>query len=125
MSGPARTAGSRSWLGIAGAALALVAVGGLPWIQSAPNPLALGSKFLVRTSTVSSLGGWPAACLLAAPAAVALLVSARPLGPRGGWWLWAAGSAGLLAVWGTSEPLIADRKSTRLNSSHVKSSYAV
>ncbi|HEY8497216.1 MAG TPA: ABC transporter permease [Limnochordales bacterium] len=107
MSGPARTAGSRSWLGIAGAALALVAVGGLPWIQSAPNPLALGSKFLVRTSTVSSLGGWPAACLLAAPAAVALLVSARPLGPRGGWWLWAAGSAGLLAVWGTSEPLTA------------------
>lgn len=108
MAGPANHAGPRSQLGLIGAVLALVAVWGLPWIQSAPNPLALGSKFLVRSHSLADLGGgWLYPGLLTVAAAVALLVSARPLGPRSGWWLWAAGSLGLLAVWGSSEPLIA------------------
>ncbi|HEY8417034.1 MAG TPA: ABC transporter permease [Limnochordales bacterium] len=108
MAGPARRAGARSRLGLTGAALVLVAVVGLTWIQSAPNPLALGSRLLVRSSSLAAVSGsWTYAALIAAPAAAALVVSLRPSGPRSGWWLWAAGSLGLAAVWFTSEPLIA------------------
>src|SRR5690606_40281030 len=109
MTGPQGDGGTRSRLGLAGAAVALLAVLGLPWIQSAPNPLALGSKFLARSSSLAEVtGSWLYPALFLVPTAAALLVSARPSGPRAGWWLWAA-----------------DRKSTRLNSSHVKISYAV
>ncbi len=108
MSRPAGAELSRSRLGAAGALLVLIAVAGLPWIQSAPNPLALGSKLLVRSSSLAVLsGGWLYAALLAAPAAAALIVGLRRAGAPAGWWLWAAGSTGLLAVWLSSEPLIA------------------
>ncbi|MFS8664467.1 MAG: ABC transporter permease [Limnochordales bacterium] len=108
MTGPQGDGGTRSQLGLAGAAVALLAVLGLPWIQSAPNPLALGSKFLARSSSLAELtGSWLYPALFLVPTAAALLVSARPSGPRAGWWLWAAGSAGLVAVWATSEPFIA------------------
>jgi len=108
MAGPARGAGARSRLGLMGAALVLAAVVELTWIQSAPNPLALGSRLLVRSSSLASVSGsWLYAALIAAPAAVALVVSLLSAGPRGGWWLWATGIVGLGAVWFTSEPLIA------------------
>ncbi|MBO8141475.1 MAG: ABC transporter permease [Firmicutes bacterium] len=98
----------RSQLAIVGAAATLGAAAGLPWIQSAPNPLALGSRFLVRNANLLSLiRDWPFAALIIVPAVVALIVACRRSPARAGWGLWTAGSLGLLAVWATSESIIA------------------
>lgn len=98
----------RSRLGILGALVAFGSALSLPWVNSAANPLALGSKFLVRSTTLLALApNWLHAALVLAPSLAAIIVSVRARAAYGGWWLWALGSMGLLGVWGTSEPLIA------------------
>lgn len=106
-SGPdARAPWSR--IGLLGALVSLGSALSLPWIKSAGNPLALGSKLLVRSTSLLALApGWLYVLITLAPAAAALVISLRARKTAAGWWLWAAGSAGLLGVWAGSEPLIA------------------
>lgn len=104
-----------SWsrLGLLGALVSLGSALSLPWIKSAPNPLALGSKFLVRSTSLLVLApNWLYAVLVLAPAVAAVITSVRARTASGGWSLWAMGSVGLLGVWATSEPLIASGHAT-------------
>ncbi|AEB12251.1 ABC transporter permease [Marinithermus hydrothermalis] len=97
-----------SRVGVLGSLLALAAMLALPWFISAPNPIALGSKFNTTFIHLLALAAvWPGAYLIPLVVGVSLALSVGAPFRYQGWGLALSAGVGLLFVYFLSETLIA------------------
>jgi len=96
-----------SRIGILGALVVLGAGLTLPWLISAPNPVALGSKLIAKKATLVMLTGlWPAGASILLLALVGLCVALLAKDSRHHFVLAMVGAVGIFLVCALGDPLI-------------------